>query len=143
MATVKRLAIVERGKGKRNFSCFATENVGNYGLYGYGASAREAMDDIKRTAREFKEMAAEKGEDFPDMEFDFRLDVGAFFDYFPLDVTATAKYIGINASVLRQYVTSIRVPREKQIKKINDGLKRLAKDLGIGMMIDQPAVSYV
>ena len=143
MATVKSLAIVERGKGKRNFSCFATESVGNYGLYGYGTSAREAMDDIKLTAQEFKKMAAENGEEFPDVEFDFRLDVGAFFDYFPLDVTATAKYIGINASVLRQYVTSIREPREKQIKKINDGLKRLAKDLGIGMMIDQPAVSYV
>lgn len=143
MAKVKVLAIVERGKGKRNFSCFATESIGKYGLFGYGASAREAMEDIKLTVREIKEEAAAKGEDFPDVEFDFRLDVGSFFDYFPLDVTATAHYIGINASALRQYVTSIREPRQKQIDKINDGLKRLAKDLGVGMMIEQPAVSYV
>lgn len=143
MATVKLLAIVERGKGKRNFSCFATESIGKWALMGYGASAREAMEDIKEVAKEYKEEAEANGDTFPDVEFEFRLDVGSFFDYYPLDVTATAKYIGVNPSALRQYVTSIRDPQQKQIDKINDGLKRLAKDIGAGMMITQPAVSYV
>lgn len=143
MEKVKLLVIVERGKGKRNFSCFATENVCKCLLAGYGATAREAMEDICVSAREAKEMAQERGEDFPDVEFEFRLDVGAFFDYYPLDVTATAKYIGINPSILRQYATSLREPRQKQIDKINAGLNRLAKDLGSGMMINQPAVAYV
>ena len=110
---------------------------------GYGASAREAMEDIKEVAKEYKEEAEANGDTFPDVEFEFRLDVGSFFDYYPLDVTATAKYIGVNPSALRQYVTSIRDPQQKQIDKINDGLKRLAKDIGAGMMITQPAVSYV
>lgn len=140
---VKLLAIVERGKGKRNFSCFATESVGNSGLAGYGATAREAMEDIKVCVKEYKEMAAEKGEEFPDVEFEFRFDIGAFFDYYPLDVTAVAKYIGINASVLRQYVTAIREPRQAQIDKIRDGISRLANDLGSGLMISQPVVSYI
>ena len=43
------LAIVERGKGKGNFSCFATEGIGNYSLAGYGCTAREAMEDIQRS----------------------------------------------------------------------------------------------
>ena len=139
------LVIVERGKGKGNFSCFATENVGNYGLNGFGHSAREAMEDIDAAAQEFREMAAESGEDFPnEIEFDFRLDVGSFFDYYPLDVTATAKYIGINPSILRQYVSGIREPQQKQIDKIRAGLDRLAHDLGTGLkMIDKPAVSYI
>lgn len=140
---VKVLAIVERGKGKRNFSCFATESVGNCGFAGYGATAREAMDDIKVAVKEYQKMTAEKGETFPDVEFDFRFDIGAFFDYYPLDVTAAAKYIGINASVLRQYVTSIRAPKQAQIDKIRDGLSRLANDLGSGLMISQPVVSYI
>ena len=141
----KLLAIVERGKGKGNFSCFATENIGNYGLNGFGRSAREAMEDIQAAAREFREMAAESGEVFPDeLEFDFRLDVGSFFDYYPLDVTATAKYIGVNPSILRQYVAAIREPQQKQIDKINAGLERLAHDLGCGLkMIDRPTVSYI
>lgn len=140
---VKRLAIVERGKGKRNFACYAPESVGNHGLAGYGASAREAMEDIQTSVQEYKEMAAEKGEEFPDVEFDFRFDVGAFFDYFPLDVTAAAKYIGINASVLRQYVTALREPKQAQIDKIRQGVARLANDLGSGLMISQPVVSYI
>ena len=140
---VKLTAIVERGKGKRNFSCFATEMVGRYGLLGYGASAREAMEDIMIAVAEYKEMAAEKGEDFPDVEFDFRFDVGAFFDYYPLDVTAVAKYIGVNPSVLRQYVAATRMPRKAQIEKIRNGIAKLAEDLGQGLMIDRPSVDYV
>ncbi len=140
---VKRLAIVERGKGKRNFSCFAPEDIGKCGLAGYGTTAREALDDIKLTVQEYKEMAAEKGEEFPDVEFDFRFDIGAFFDYYPLDATAVAKYIGINASVLRQYIISLREPRQAQIDKIREGLSRLANDLGSGLMINHPVTSYV
>lgn len=140
---VKRLAIVERGKGKRNFSCFTPEGIGKYGLAGYGASAREAMEDIKVTAQECKEMAAEEGNEFPDVEFDFRFDIGSFFDYYPLDVTAAAKYIGINPSVLRQYVTALREPKQAQIDKIRAGLNKLANDLGSGLLIEKPVVSYI
>ncbi len=101
------------------------------------------MEDIQTSVQEYKEMAAAKGEEFPDVEFDFRFDVGAFFDYFPLDVTAAAKYIGINASVLRQYVTALREPKQAQIDKIRQGVARLANDLGSGLMISQPVVSYI
>lgn len=142
MATVKLLVIVERGKGKGNFSCFATESVGHYALFGYGSSARAAMEDIRLVAAEFKEDALSLGEDFPDLEFEFLLDVGSFFDFYPLDVTATAKYIGVNPSALRQYVTSLREPRQRVLDKINSGLQRLAKDIGSGMLITRPAVSY-
>lgn len=136
-------AIVERGKGKRNFSCFATKSVGKCGLAGYGASAKEAMDDIMIALQEYKEEAEKEGMEFPDVEFDFRFDIGAFFDYYPLDVTAVAKYIGMNASVLRQYVTAIREPRKAQIEKIRNGISKLSDDLKQGMMIDRPAVEYV
>lgn len=141
--TIKRLAIVERGKGKGNFSCFAVEGIGYNFLAGYGTTAREAMADIKKCAREYREAAAEKGEMLPEVEFDFRFDIGAFFDYYPLDTTAVAKYIGINPSVLRQYVTALREPRQAQIDKIREGLDRLAKDLGSGLMIEKPAAAYV
>jgi len=137
------LVIVERGKGKNNFSCFATENVGKCVLIGFGKSAREAMDDIKTTASEYKEMAAEKGEEFPDVEFDFRFDVGSFFNYYPLDVTAVAKYIDVNPSALRQYVAAVRQPKQQQIEKIKEGINKLAYDLGSGMLIDKPTTSYI
>ena len=137
------VAIVERGKGKNNFSCFCPEKVGKYHLAGYGKNSREAMDDIYVTIKEFKDMAAEEGGEFPDVKLRFIFDVGAFFDYYPLDVTATAKYIGVAPSVLRRYVAAIREPKAEQLAKIKQGIHKLTEDLALGLMIDRPPVSYV
>jgi len=62
---------------------------------------------------------------------------------YSLDVTAAAKYIGINPSVLRQYVTALREPKQAQIDKIRAGLNKLANDLGSGLLIEKPVVSYI
>lgn len=137
------VAIVERGKGKNNYSCFCPEKVGKYHLAGYGKNSREAMDDIYVTIKEFKDMAAEEGGEFPDVKLRFLFDVGAFFDYYPLDVTATAKYIGVTPSVLRRYVAAIREPKAEQLAKIKQGIHKLTEDLALGLMIDRPPVSYV
>ena len=137
------VAIVERGKGKNNFSCFCPEKVGKCHLAGYGKNSREAMDDIYVTIKEFKDMAAEEGSEFPDVKLRFIFDVGAFFDYYPLDVTATAKYIGVTPSVLRRYVAAIREPKAEQLAKIKQGIHKLTEDLALGLMIDRPPVSYV
>lgn len=137
------VAIVERGKGKNNYSCFCPEKVGKYHLAGYGKNSREAMDDIYVTIKEFKDMAAEEGDEFPDVKLRFIFDVGAFFDYYPLDVTATAKYIGVTPSVLRRYVAAIREPKAEQLAKIKQGIHKLTEDLALGLMIDRPPVSYV
>ncbi len=140
MGTVKRIVYVERGKGKGNFSCFSPDPVGKCGLAGYGKTAREAMDDIIVTVKEYKEMEEEEGRRFPEVQFDFRLDIGSFFDYYPIDVTAFAKYIGMNASVLRQYIASLRVPHEAQVKKIREGINKFASDLAHGLPLEQPTV---
>lgn len=139
----KVTVIVERGKGKRNFSCFSVESVNKFGFGGFGGTSREAMEDCKVSLQEAKEMSAEKGETFPDVEFDFRFDVGAFFDYYPIDVTAFAKYIGMNASVLRQYVTGLREPKKDTILRIRKGIDTLSRDLGLNLMVEKPTVSYV
>ena len=88
-------------------------------------------------------MAAEEGSEFPDVKLRFIFDVGAFFDYYPLDVTATAKYIGVTPSVLRRYVAAIREPKAEQLAKIKQGIHKLTEDLALGLMIDRPPVSYV
>ena len=140
---VKLLAIVERGKGKRNFTCFTPESVDGCGFGGGGSTAREAMEDIRIALEEQKEDWDKEGGEHPDVELDFRFNVGAFFDYYPIDITAFAKYIGMNASVLRQYVTGIREPKEATIKRIREGINKLSEDLGMNLMVDRPPVSYV
>lgn len=139
----KLLAIVERGKGKGNFTCFTTESIENNGFGGGGSTARKTMDDTILSLQEVKEEWAKEGKEFPDVEFDFRFDVGAFFDYYPIDVTAFAKYIGMNPSVLRQYVTALREPKQEAIDKIRAGINKLSEDLGMNLMVERPPVSYV
>lgn len=140
---VKLLAIMERGKGKGNYSCFATESVDGCGINGYGRNSREVIKDMYEAVHEYKKMKAEEGKEFPDVEFDFRFDVGSFFDYYPIDVTAFAKYIGMNPSVLRQYVTALREPKQEAIDRIRAGIKKLSEDLGMNLMVEKPPVSYV
>lgn len=137
------LAIVERGKGKGNFTCFTPETVENCGFGGGGSSARDVMADTYQSLQEVREMKAEEGVTLPEIEFDFRFDVGSFFDYYPIDITAFAKYIGMNASVLRQYVTGHRNPKEGAIKRIREGIDKLSRDLGKNLMVEKPPVSYV
>ena len=140
---VKLLAIMERGKGKGNFSCFSTESVDNCGINGYGRNTREVINDMQVAVQEYKEIKAEEGKEFPDVEFDIRFDVGSFFDYYPIDVTAFAKYIGMNPSVLRQYVTALREPKQEAINRIREGINKLSEDLGMNLMVEHPPVSYV
>ena len=140
---IKLLAIVERGRGKGNFTCFTPETVEDCGFGGGGVSARAVMEDARLSLKEEKEEWARQGKEFPDVELDFRFDVGSFFDYYPIDITAFAKYIGMNASVLRQYVTGLREPKEEAIKRIRTGINRLSEDLGMNLMVEKPPVAYV
>ena len=139
----KMLAIIERGKGKGNFTCFTPDTLMDIGFGGGGSSARKVMEDTYLSLQETKEDWAKEGKEFPDVEFDFRFDVGSFFDYYPIDVTAFARYIGMNASVLRQYVTGLREPKEEAIKRIREGINKLSEDLGMNLMVERPPVSYV
>lgn len=138
----KLTVVVEKGKGEHNFSCFATESVGKAGLCGYGATAREAMEDIKVSAQEYKDLAEEQGCEWPELEYTYLLDIGAFFDYYPINISAFAKYIGMNAAQLRQYVSASKEPRKATLDKIHSGMRRLLEDLNSIPLIDRPTTAY-
>lgn len=135
MDKVKVTAYVERGKGKRNFACWVKEDIDKCGLAGYGGTAHEAMENIKVTVEEYKEIKAGEGKEFPDVEFEYKLDIGSFFDYYPVDVTAFAKYIGMNASVLRQYAAGLRTPKPEQVEKFRKGVQKFSNDLASGLQV--------
>ena len=90
----KVTVVVESGKG--GFSCFMANDSDdlNFGLIGDGKTAKAAMEDFLIVDKEMRESFEEDGEEYPDLDFHFVLDVGSFFDYYPLSITAFAKYIG-------------------------------------------------
>ena len=135
--------IVETGKDL--FACFLPKESDSLGigLCGDGKTVRAAIDDFYVCVDEAKQDLKEQGKVFPDVEFNFILDVGAFFNYYPLSITAFAKYIGMNASLLRQYVAGIKVPQAKSLEKIRQGIARLKGDIDAGVLIDRPVLQYV
>lgn len=138
----KVTVIVEKGKGDKNFSCFVADELPGFGLAGYGRTAQEAIDDLYVAQKETSEILAERGETMPELEFTFKFDVGAFFDYYPLNISAFAKYIGMNAAQLRQYASAVKAPRQATLDKIHAGMKKFLADIGTVPLIEHPVISY-
>ncbi len=134
--------IVETGKDL--FSCFmAGEHEGIPLLIGDGKTARDAIDDFRRSYEEEKEYCMEQGKEVPELEFEFIFDVGAFFSYYMINVTAFAAYAGMNASLLRQYACGLKSPTKTTINKISTFIDRYKKDIDAGHLIDRPVPQYI
>ena len=130
---------------KEGFSCFMTKDSDDlkFGIIGTGRTVRMAIEDFYTSCGEVKSLLEDKGEEFPELEFRFILDVGAYLNYYPINVTAFAKYIGMNASLLRQYATGIKTPQAKNLEKIREGILRVGHDIAGGLLIDRPVLQYV
>lgn len=129
--------------GRDIFSCFMTggDDVG-FSLNGTGKTAKKAIEDFLSAYEEIKDFYNDSGKDFPDLDFEFVFDVGAFFSFYPLNITAFAEYAGINASLLRQYACGVRTPKEKNLEKIRQAIKKVSHDIGAGSLIDKPVLQY-
>ena len=57
--------------------------------------------------------------------------------------SAFAKYIGMNASLLRQYAAGIKSPQGKSLEKIRQGIAKIKEDIDTGLLIDKPVLQYV
>lgn len=122
---MKVTVCVEKQAGKKNCSCFVEENLGKVGLCGYGPTVDSAVEDLLVARQE----SIEEGHDIPELEMTFKYDLWAFFDKFPMNATLVAKQIGINASLMRQYIAGQKHPGKKRIEQIQEGIRNIGKQL--------------
>lgn len=121
---------VEKGPGNKNFSCYMVEDMPDFGLAGYGSSAKEAIDDLYVSYNEIKEELLKEGKEIPALKFHFKFDLGSLFDYYYfLNISGVAKRAGINASLMRQYVSGVHKPSKKRLTEISNAMKIMAKDI--------------
>lgn len=140
--TKKITVVVETGKDM--FSCFMVgEHKDVTGLIGTGKTARKAVEDFYLCYEEEKDWCREEGREIPALEFDFVFDVGAFFNYYFINVSAFAQYAGMNASLLRQYSSGLKSPSKKSIGKVREAIEKFRKDIDAGVLIDRPVLQYV
>lgn len=122
---MKVTVIVEKQPGVKNCSCFIEETIDKCLLIGYGTTADAAVKDLLRTRQEYIDM----GQDIPELEMTFKYDIWAFFDKFPISITPLAKRMGVNPSLMRQYVSGNRKPSQKRLKEIEAAIHDFAKEL--------------
>lgn len=124
---MKVIANVKREPGEKNYSCLLTVKPIKGTVLGCGSSAKAAIEDMLRGWNETTEYLREEGEEVPTLEIEYRFDVGSLFSYYDfVNIAGVAREIGLNPSVIRQYVIGTRKPSVERKKQIITGLKSLA-----------------
>lgn len=121
----KVIVHVTKEPGKPNCACYIDEKFDGCGIAGYGPTVAAALADMETARKEFVAM----GRKIPELEYRLQYDIWAFFDKFPLNITPIAKDLGINPSLMRQYVAGIRRPSARRIDTIEAGIRRLGREM--------------
>ncbi|TWI84098.1 hypothetical protein [Chitinophaga japonensis] len=81
-------------------------------------------ENIKKALKEFH------GLNPKDVKFERKYDLSALFEKFNyLKISIVAELAGLNASLLRQYVTGVKHPSVSQAKKIEEAIHRIGNEL--------------
>ncbi len=112
-----------------SFSCIVEDEFDKFGLIGYGKTAREAEADMFTAAEETREDLG--ADEVPEIEIGFRkFDVGSFFSYYPFfNITQFAKFVGMNATQMRQYASGARRPTKQKKDQLNAVIRQLSETL--------------
>jgi len=62
-------------------------------------------------------------------DLDFQLDMSNLFEIFPINVKAFSSRVGMNYTLLIQYVKGVKKPSAKQTEKILEGMQAIGKEL--------------
>ncbi len=116
---------------------------GFYGIHcvdfmfmGGGNTAEAAKKDMIEQMLFFKETAVEEGLPYPyfldhDFEIVYSFDTKSMLEYYSgiLSLSGLERVTGVHQKQLWSYLHGKSVPRKKQVRKIEEGLHNLGKDL--------------
>lgn len=102
-------------------------------LIGTGDTVAEAKADFYNSIKEIRAGYIEDGDEIPaelDSKVEFNFDISSLFEYYNVfNISALGRYLGINPGLMRQYKKGETSISDAQIKRIEDGIHKLAKDL--------------
>lgn len=103
-------------------------------FFGDGDTVQEAKEDLLNSYQEVLASYTEEGEPIPDelrdLEFEYKYDIASFFNEFKwINISALAKVLGMNRSLLYQYKKGDTYISHQQMKRIEKGVHELGKKL--------------
>jgi hypothetical protein len=102
-----------------------------YGLVGEGATVAEAIAQWHQAYNDMKELFAQEGKEFVEVNFTFVFDVPALLLYYAGKITyaGLSKLTGVSAAQLSQYANGYRYPSPKTTAKIQTALNAFGTEL--------------
>lgn len=122
---------IEQGP-KGDYSAYMPDDDGlDYGITGEGKTIQETVDDFHAVYEGMKELFAEQGRAFEEVEFDISYDIPSFLAYYKkrLTLTGLGELTGISQPQLSQYISGYRKPSKKTSRKIEEALHSFGEEL--------------
>jgi hypothetical protein len=134
---MKVKVIIERGSDNK-YSAYMDYYDFDFGLSGFGNTAKEAIADFYESYEEEKTMCAKEGKVIPELEFDIKYDVYSFLDYYSgiLSKSGLEKITGVNQKQLWHYSSGKRKPKAQTVKKIQERIRDFAEELKQVQFVD-------
>ena len=103
-------------------------------IFGDGDTVQEAKEDLLNSIQEVIASYTEEGEPVPEelcnLELEYKYDIASFFNEFKwINISALAKVLGMNKSLLYQYKKGDTYISHEQMKRIEKGVHELGKKL--------------
>lgn len=102
----------------------------------YGTTVEDVIKNLKELQDDYIKHEGKNDKkwnkiNWNEVTFDLKYDLVAFFESFDyLNLSAIAKKIGINRTLLNHYKTGLKHPSAEQAKKIENTIHELALELG-------------
>jgi len=95
------------------------------------ATEADSFDELKEMALEAVNLTfEEKGFVYAIEELQFEFDLESFFDFYKvINAKALSERIGMNQSLLAQYIKGIKKPSAAQTKRILQGVQQIGREL--------------
>lgn len=107
-------------------------NIDGYALIGTGNTVAEAKKDFASSMSGVAEVEKERLGSVPEVftnEPEFKFDLSSLFEYYSMiNVSAFARFLGINDTLMRQYKKGNTYISEAQLRKIQDGIHQLGHE---------------
>ncbi len=107
----------------------------NYLIATQGENINEVTGNIRMLLEDYvqhegSEDALFKNVNIQDLKFEYAYELIEFFEQFDaIKIGKVAELAGINASLVRQYANGIKQASEKQVRKIEEAVHKLGKEL--------------
>lgn len=128
---MKKMNVTIEKQQDGTYIAYNTEES-DFSLMGTGCSVSEAKSDFFNSMEEVKLSMQERGVKIPALltnDPEFKFDLASLFEYYSmLNVSAFARFIGINDALMRQYKKGNTYISDVQLKKIESGIHTLGKE---------------